>query len=71
MLKNFSPFSPADWPAIRNIYICLVLLFRFYEEKIIRPLVEFKEFDRRFNFEPRLKYGWLHLKLYQMFQDLS
>ena len=27
--------------------------------------MEFKEFD------PRFKYGWFHLKLYQMFQDLS
>ena len=26
---------------------------------------EFKEF------EPRLKFGWFHLKLYSMFQDLS
>ena len=26
---------------------------------------EFKEF------EPRLKYGWFHLKLYSIFQDLS
>ena len=26
---------------------------------------EFKEFD------PRLKFGWFHLKLYSMFQDLS
>ena len=25
---------------------------------------EFKEFD------PRLKYGWFHLKLYSMFQNL-
>ena len=22
-------------------------------------------------FEPRLKYGWFHLKLYSIFQDLS
>ena len=29
------------------------------------PEAEFKEF------EPRLKYGWFHLKLYSMFQDLS
>ena len=29
------------------------------------PVAEFKEFERRF------KYGWFHLKLYQMFQDLS
>ena len=35
------------------------------------PEMEFKEFERRFKFKPRLKYGWFHLKLYQMFQDLS
>ena len=34
-------------------------------------VAEFKEFERRFKFKPRLKYGWFHLKLYQMFQDLS
>ena len=34
-------------------------------------VVEFKEFERRFKFKPRFKYGWFHLKLYQMFQDLS
>ena len=28
------------------------------------PEAEFKEF------EPRLKYGWFHLKLYSLFQDL-
>jgi len=28
----------------------------------VSPEAEFKEF------EPRLKYGWFHLKLYQMFQ---
>ena len=31
------------------------------------PDAEFKEFERRFKFKPRLKYGWFHLKLYQMF----
>ena len=31
----------------------------------------FKEFTPRLKFETRLKYGWLHLKLYSMFQDLS
>ena len=30
----------------------------------LSPVAEFKEFERRF------KYGWSHLKLYQMFQDL-
>ena len=34
-------------------------------------VAEFKEFERRFKFKPRIKYGWFHLKLYQMFQDLS
>ena len=37
----------------------------------IGPMAEFKEFERRFKFKPRIKYGWFHLKLYQMFQDLS
>ena len=32
---------------------------------------EFKEFDPRLKFETRLKYGWFHLELYSMFQDLS
>ena len=32
---------------------------------------EFKEFYPRLKFESRLKYGWFHLKLYSMFQDLS
>jgi len=36
-----------------------------------KPVAEFKEFERWFKFKPRLKYGWFHLKLYQMFQDLS
>ena len=34
-------------------------------------MAEFKEFERWFKFQPRFKYGWLHLKLYQMFQDLN
>ena len=35
------------------------------------PVTEFKEFERRFKFKPRFKYGWFHLKLYQIFQDLN
>ena len=35
------------------------------------PLAEYKEFERRFKFKPRLKYGWFRLNLYQMFQDLT
>ena len=36
-----------------------------------RPEAEFKEFEPRLKFKPRLKYGWFHLKLYSIFQDLS
>ena len=39
--------------------------------ELILPVAEFKEFKRRFKFKPRFKYGWFHLKLYQMFPDLS
>ena len=35
------------------------------------PVAEFKEFERRFKFKPRFKYGWFHFKLYQMYQDFS
>ena len=30
---------------------------------LMRPMAEFKEFERRFKFKPRLKYGWFHLKI--------
>ena len=43
----------------------------YYVKKIICTVAEFKEFERRFTFKPRFKYGWFHFKLYQMFQDLS
>ena len=36
-----------------------------------KPEAEFKEFDPWLKFKPRLKYGWFHLKLYSIFQDLS
>ena len=32
---------------------------------------EFKEFETRFKFKPRLKHGWFHVKLYSIFQVLS
>ena len=32
---------------------------------------EFKEFVPRRELETRLNYGWFHLKLYSMLQDLS
>ena len=44
---------------------------KFESSVQILPVAEIKEFERRLKFEPRLKQGWFHLKLYQMFQDLS
>ena len=37
----------------------------------LKPEAEFKEFEPLLKFKPRLKYGWFHLKLYSIFQDLS
>ena len=37
----------------------------------INSETEFKEFESQLKFETRLKYGWFHLKLDSMFQDLS
>ena len=55
----------------KSIYIYFSKMFRYFSKIIIRPVAEFKEFERRFKFKPRFKYGWFHLKLYHMFQDLS
>ena len=46
---------------------CTSNFYNFYHNitTFKRPEAEFKEF------EPRLKYGWFHLKLYSIFQDLS
>ena len=43
------------------------MAFRVFKQ----TMAEFKEFERRFKCKSRFKYGWFHLKLYQMFQDLS
>ena len=37
----------------------------------MKPEAELKKFVPRLKFKPRLKYGWFHLKLYSIFQDLS
>ena len=42
-----------------------------FEIWFTQSVAEFKEFERRFKFKPRFKYGWFHLKLYQMFQNLN
>jgi len=37
----------------------------------LRHEAKFKGFEPRLKFEKQLKYGWFHLKLFSMFQDLS
>ncbi len=37
----------------------------------LQPEAEFKEFEPRIKYKPQLKYGWFHLNLYWIFQDLS
>ena len=37
----------------------------------VDPEAEFKEFEQRFKFKPRLKFWWLHLNLNWIFPDLS
>ena len=39
--------------------------------KINKYEAEFKEIERRLKLKPWLKFGWFHLKLYSMFQDIS
>ena len=43
----------------------------YFKLRLFISVAEFKEFERRFKFKSRFKYDWFHLKLYQMFQDLS
>jgi len=67
------------WKNIGNIfktYLCISernvwIPFKDVCVNIVQSVAEFKEFERRFKFKPRFKYGWFHLKLYQMFQDLN
>ena len=51
-------------PFILHLSSCFITFFKY-------PEAEFKEFEPRLNIQPRFKYAWFHLKLYQMFQDLS
>ena len=49
----------------------LVFILRTSMRKANLSEAEFKESEPRFKFRTRLKYGWFHLNLYSMFQDLS
>ena len=39
--------------------------------KVTSSKAQFKEFEPRFKFKSRLKYGCFHLSLYSFFQDLG
>ena len=62
--KSKTSFSKLESPS----RFCILILNG--AQNLTLPVAEFKEFERRFKFKPRLKYGWIHLKLYKMFQDL-
>ena len=32
----------------------------------LKTVAEFKEFERRFKFKPRFKYGWFHLECFKI-----
>ena len=53
-----------------SVHKCLFTLWKLIFT-ILRPVAEFKEFERRFKFKPRFKYGWTNLKLYQMFKEFK
>ena len=45
----------------------LVLILTTIMRKIILSEIEFKEFEQRLKFKPRLKYGWFHFLLHSIF----
>ena len=69
-LKEFTMYSMHEsfnygFPLI-VIFTCKQPIF----ELLKRSEAEFKEFEPRLKFKPRLKYGWIYLKMYLIFQDL-
>jgi len=57
---------------MENFKVSLGLCPWFTKQLFSSPVAEFEEFERQFKLRLRLiKYGWFHLKVYQMFQDLS
>ena len=61
----------SEWPTL--VYSIIFYIERGGDKdlesyrKVVETVTEFKEFERQFKFKPRFKYGWFHLKLYQMF----
>ena len=67
-------FQPESRSDLYNVQCTMYNVRKLYIVQFIcgmKLVAEFKEFERRFKFKPRFKYGWFHLKLYQMLRDLS
>ena len=55
-----------------NLQWGLFLTWRFWlNDKSGTPEAELKAFEPRLKLEPKLKYGWFHLKFHYIFQDFS
>ena len=55
-LKKFDNIKKLNITKVHNNHQTAITLF-------VKPEAEFKEFDWRLKFKPRLKYGSFHLKL--------
>ena len=66
--RNFpQQSSPHSWSS-KNQYRCAWLVYQSGIRLLLldTPVAEFKEFEWRFKFKPRLKYGWFHLKCFKI-----
>ena len=57
------------WKLLLKTFIPVSRIFDNEDDNFIFSEAEFKEFEPRFKFKPRLNYGWFYLKLYKMFED--
>ena len=70
--QNYKVNSKSEYAQKKFRFKVFNAVFIFINHLLLmQSVAEFKEFERRFKFKPRFKYGWFHLKLYQMFEDLS
>ena len=49
-----------------SFYLELLRRLNAFSISIMKTESEFKEFEPRLKFKPRLKYGWFYLKLYSI-----
>ena len=72
-LDNFISNKPETLsrPGKNSIKKNLLLASKLLNPPALQPEAKFKEFERQLKFKLWLNYGWFHLKLYSMLQDLS